>query len=68
MYVNLFPCNECAKMIIQAGIRQIIYISDKYPEDEKFITARRMFRLAGVQTTQMPLPKKKIEIDFERFL
>lgn len=68
MYVNLFPCNECAKMIIQAGIKQVIYISDKYPEDEKFVAARRMFRLAGVQMIEMPEPKKKIEIDFSRFL
>lgn len=68
MYVNLFPCNECAKVIIQAGIKQVIYISDKYPEDEKFISARRMFKLAGVQLIQMKSPDRKIEIDFSRFL
>jgi dCMP deaminase len=68
MYVNLFPCNECAKMIIQAGIRQIIYLNDKYPDDEKFIAARRMFRLAGVEMIQMPVPTRTIAIDFARFL
>jgi len=68
MYVNLFPCNECAKMIIQAGIRKIIYINDKYPEDEKFIAARRMFRLAGIEMIQMPVPTRAIAIDFSRFL
>jgi dCMP deaminase len=68
MYVNLFPCNECAKMIIQAGIKQLIYISDKYPEEANFIAARRMFKLAGVQMTQMDPPQRKIEIDFSRFL
>lgn len=68
MYVNLFPCNECAKMIIQAGIKAVIYIGDKYPEDEKSVAARRMFKLAGVQMIQMPAPKRKIEIDFSKFL
>jgi len=68
MYVNLFPCNECAKLIIQAGIKRIIYISDKYPDDEIFIAARRMFKLAGVETVRMEPPKRKIEIDFSRFL
>jgi len=68
MYVNLFPCNECAKLIIQAGIRKVIYIADKYPDDEKFIAAQRMFKLAGVEMERMPPPKRKIEIDFSRFL
>jgi dCMP deaminase len=68
MYVNLFPCNECAKLIIQAGIKQVIFIADKYPDDEKFISARRMFKLAGVQLTQLAPPQIKIEIDFSRFL
>ena len=68
MYVNLFPCNECAKLIIQAGIKNIIYINDKYPDDEKFIASRRMFKLAGVQMHKMPVPDRIIEIDFSRFL
>lgn len=68
MYVNLFPCNECAKLIIQAGIRKIIYISDKYPDEEQFVAAKRMFRLAGVEMVQMPAPERRIEIDFSRFL
>ncbi len=68
MYVNLFPCNECAKMIIQAGIKAVIYLNDKYPEDEKFVAARRMFKLAGVQLVEMKSLPKKIDIDFERFL
>lgn len=68
MYVNLFPCNECAKLIIQAGIKRIVYISDKYPDEAIFIAAKRMFKLAGVETVQMELPTRKIEIDFSRFL
>ncbi len=68
MYVNLFPCNECAKVIIQAGIKRVVYINDKYPDDDKFISARRMFKLAGVEMIRMKIPDRKIEIDFSRFL
>jgi dCMP deaminase len=68
MYVNLFPCNECAKLIIQAGIKQVIYLGDKYPGDEKFVAARRMFRLAGVEMIEMPVPPRKVEIDFSKFV
>jgi dCMP deaminase len=68
MYVNLFPCNECAKLIIQAGIKKVIYISDKYPHDQTYQAAKRMLEMAGVETIRMPVPKRKIEIDFDRFL
>jgi len=68
IYVNLFPCNECAKLIIQAGIKKVVYISDKYPSEKTFVAAKRMFRLAGVEAVQMPLPMRKIEIDFQRFV
>lgn len=69
MYVSLFPCNECAKMIIQAGIKQVVYLSDKYPDDDKFVSAKRMFRLAGVLLKPMPRPyTKNIVLDFEQYL
>ena len=49
MFVSLFPCNECAKLIVQVGIREVVYLSDKYSTDDKFIAARRIFDLAGVK-------------------
>ena len=49
LYVTLFPCNECAKAIIQAGIRTVIYDSDKYSDQPAFIASRRMFEAAGVE-------------------
>lgn len=52
MYVALFPCNECAKMIIQSGIREVIYLSDKYHDANPFIASRRLLDLAGVQHRQ----------------
>ena len=48
LYVSLFPCNECAKAIIQAGIRTVIYASDKYADAPMTRASRRMFDAAGV--------------------
>ena len=48
LYVGLFPCNECAKMIIQSGIKEVVYMSDKYSEEPSNVASRRMFDLAGV--------------------
>ena len=48
IYVGLFPCNECAKAIIQSGIREIIYLSDKYCGTEGNIASKRMLDAAGV--------------------
>ena len=48
MYVTLFPCNECAKSIIQSGIKEIVYLSDKYHDADMSIASRRLLRMAGV--------------------
>jgi len=48
LYVSLFPCNECAKAIIQSGIREIIYDSDKYALAPSTIASKRMLDAAGV--------------------
>lgn len=53
MYVTLFPCNECAKLIIQAGIREVIYLSDKYAGTPSDLAAKRLFDSAGVKTRQL---------------
>ena len=55
LYVTLFPCNECAKLIIQSGIKEVVYIEDKYHDKEMFIASRRMFESAGVTYRQMTL-------------
>ena len=49
LYVTLFPCNECAKAIIQAGIRTLIYESDKYADSDSVIASKRMLDAAGVK-------------------
>ena len=64
IYVALFPCNECTKLIIQSGIKEIVYLSDKYRDSDSVKASKRMLDLAGVATTRLVLETKKIEIDF----
>ena len=49
MYVTLFPCNECAKAIIQAGISTVVYDDDKYADTPSVMASKRMFDAAGVR-------------------
>ena len=54
IYVSLFPCNECAKALIQSGISRIVYESDKYADTDATIASKRMLRAAGVELYQLP--------------
>ena len=49
IYVTLFPCNECAKAIIQVGIREVVYLSDKHADDTIYLASRKLLELAGVK-------------------
>ena len=60
----LFPCNECAKAIIQSGIKEVVYISDKYGDTPPTQASKRMFRAAGVKLTHFK-SDKSIHISFE---
>jgi len=53
IYVDLFPCNECAKLIIQSGIREVIYLSDKYAEQDNFKASKKLFDVCGVRYTKL---------------
>lgn len=55
IYVPLFPCNECAKAIIQAGIREVIYMEDKYFDQDAFKASRTLFLTAGVKMRNLPV-------------
>lgn len=55
IYVSLFPCNECAKAIIQSGIKEIVYLSDKYKETDTDKISRRMLDDAGVKYRKITL-------------
>ncbi|MGN0299133.1 MAG: deoxycytidylate deaminase [Lachnospiraceae bacterium] len=62
LYVTLFPCNECAKAIIQAGIRQIIYADDKYGSTPAVLASKRMLKAAGVSYTHYQPSGRDIHI------
>lgn len=49
LYCTLFPCNECAKVIIQSGIREVIYLSDKYADTDATIASKRLFDMVGIR-------------------
>jgi dCMP deaminase len=52
LYCTLFPCNECAKTIIQNGIKEVIYDSDKYSNDPKFKAGKKLLKLANIKLRQ----------------
>lgn len=62
-YVTLFPCNECAKAIIQSGIREVIYMSDKYAATDSTKVSKKMFDMCNVKYTQYRPTGKKIELN-----
>ncbi|XP_023012609.1 deoxycytidylate deaminase [Leptinotarsa decemlineata] len=64
LYVGLFPCNECAKVIIQSGITDIVYMSDKHSHKIHTVASKRMLDSAGIKYRQFVPKHKKIVIDF----
>ena len=64
VYVSLFPCNECAKAIIQCGAKEVLYLSDKYADTPSTQASKRMLQSAGVKLTQLEPAIKTITLDF----
>ena len=64
IYVALFPCNECAKAIIQSGVREVIYLSAKYKDTMGDLASRRMLDAAGVKYTRLQPEHGVITLDF----
>ena len=62
LYVSLFPCNECAKAIIQCGIREVIYANDKYSDTPSVIASKRMMDAAGVKYHQYRKTEREVTI------
>ena len=63
IYVDLFPCNECAKIIIQSGIKEVAYLCDKYANTDSVIASKKLFDSCGVKYRQIELSKKEIVLD-----
>ena len=62
IYTTLFPCNECTKALIQSGIKEVIYMSDKYSDTPSVIAAKRMMNSAGVKFTPYKPINRTIEL------
>ena len=65
IYVALFPCNECAKAIIQSGIKKVLYLSDKYKDTDGVKASKKMFDAAGVEYCQLTMSRENIVINFD---
>lgn len=65
IYVALFPCNECAKAIIQSGIREVVYLSDKYADTDNVKASKKMLETAGVSLRQLKTGLGDIVISFK---
>ncbi len=64
VYVALFPCNECAKAIIQSGVKEVVYLSNKYADSLATLASRRMLEAAGVSCRQLAVEHSSLTIDF----
>ena len=62
VYTTLFPCNECAKAIIQSGIAEVVYMSDKYSDSDSVLASKRMFTTAGVSFREYSISGKTFEL------
>ena len=60
--MSLFPCNECAKAIIQSGISEVVYLSDKYSNTDSVKASKMMFKCAGVELRQLVPSYKEINL------
>ena len=63
LYTTLFPCNECAKSIVQKHIKEVIYLSDKYAETEGTIASKKMFNMVGVKLTPYVPTGRKLSLE-----
>ncbi len=63
VYTTLFPCNECAKAIIQSGISEVVYMCDKYAETDSVLASKKMFDSAGVKYRAYGESTKKITLE-----
>lgn len=63
IYVTLFPCNECAKAIIQSGIKKVVYKKDKHPDDEGVRASKKMFEMTNVEYIEYKPKNRQINLE-----
>ena len=67
VYTTLFPCNDCAKAIIQSGIARVVYLSDKYADTDSTIASKRMMDSAGVSYEALKPQCSRIVLDYSDY-
>ena len=65
IFVSLFPCHECAKAIIQSGVKEVVYLSDKYNGTVSDIASKRMLSAAGIKLTKLNPTKAQLVLKFD---
>lgn len=65
LYVSLFPCNECAKLIVQVGIKEVVYLSNKYHDEPIFVASRRIMDMAGVTQRKLKPDIGELTLSFD---
>ena len=68
IYTTLFPCNECAKAIIQSEIKKVIYKENKYEDEDSFKAAKHMFDLVGIKYEKYVVKRKMITLNLLLYL
>lgn len=62
VYTTLFPCNECTKAIIQCGIKEVVYLEDKYSDTDSIRASKKMMDMSGVTYRQYIPGNKNINV------
>jgi dCMP deaminase len=65
IYTALFPCNECTKAIIQSGIKEVVYLSDKYNGSDASVASKKMLDTAGVSYRQVITGIQQLHLSFD---
>lgn len=65
IYIALSPCNECAKAIVQSGIKKVVYLSDKYKEIPAFMAGKKILQMAGVEVEKIEPKTKELKLNFD---
>lgn len=66
LYVALMPCNQCAQLIAQSGIKEVVYISDKYKDVDVFKAGKIILNKAGIKIRKFKSENKTLMIDFDK--
>jgi dCMP deaminase len=67
VYVTLFPCNECSKLLVQGGVKEVVYFQNKYPDQEAFVAAKKILELTGIKIRELSADDMNIDVISDYF-